>query len=368
MASGILALLVLLGATAAEPPPSSASADDITRYATDAPDVFLYFNADATIQPALTWIANLENEAFVKASPDLSQGLAMGIAEMDKGLQQIQTETGIDITRDVHYAAAWITIQGKDDVDFIVAINGNFPSDFMAKAATQLDLTSQKSMGGKDVHYNTTAMPGGVAAFQTSDGFLLLGSQDLVEARAAKDFKAPKSASAKRVKKLLDAAPFAILSLTPGKTLRTEFSKELDNKSARDLFDGMVSLDLALRHNGIDIMVETSSPEIYKRFHMILDGFVDFARATSPATRGMAKAVLGILSPDDPTLDAELQPILQESDAILDFILRHTGDGNFKVKDTSKVKEQRLEMHLDAGHLREILSPAIVAGFFMFLA
>jgi len=96
-----------------------------------------------------------------------------------------------------------------------------------------------------------------------------------------------------------------------------------------------------------------------RRYALMFEGLVDMLRASQSATQGLSKAVIGIISDDDPAIDTDARAFLKEKDSVLAFVLKHTGDGLFKLNNNSSEKDKTVALQLRAGHLREILSPAL---------
>lgn len=350
--------LLVFGLNAVGEPSQPANPAEVMRYAPAQADVFVHANIDAIVQPGWKWLNDLQNEAFIKNSPDVSRELANGLQKIEGAAKAFEQETGVDLFKDIQHASFWYRADSATDDDAIsllFSIKGSFKADLLESAVKGKG--SHKTIGGNTVYFNSSK---DFAAFQIGTDYVLLGSPSLVEARAEKGFAAPMSSQIKRWKKKLQGNPVIVLSVEPGANLRGLIKSEGAPASISGIVEGLSFLDIGLFAKGIDIDLDASSQDSYERFTMFFDGIVDLCRATQTSTRGVARTVLAILSESDPSLPPPIRLALKDRKALLNFILKHTGEGDFKLNNTSNNASMALRYEMRAGHVREVLQPMIL--------
>ncbi|OIP37384.1 MAG: hypothetical protein AUK47_13645 [Deltaproteobacteria bacterium CG2_30_63_29] len=352
--------IFLLGLTAAQTPPE-IDATALLSQGPEQADVFVYFNVDAVAEPGWNWLTeDLAGQPFLKTSPELENKVKEGLEQMKEGLQTLTTMSGIDPLKDVHYGAVWFKVNDldKEDFELLVVVDGNFADGFLDTAAPKLDLKESKVVGNKTLYMGDKKKG---AAMQVGNQ-IVMGTTDWIETRAKGEYKAPKikkGSQLGRIKAKLDNKPILVFDVELGGAITKGMEAKVDSKSAYDILAGFESFDLTLYADGIDFDIVARSKDMQRRYALMFEGLVDMLRASQSATQGLSKAVIGIISDDDPAIDTDARAFLKEKDSVLAFVLKHTGDGLFKLNNNSSEKDKTVALQLRAGHLREILSPAL---------
>ena len=352
-------ILFLLGLnniqTPVQPPPG-----EVLHYAPEHVDVYGYWNLEATVPSSLSWFKELQQQVFVKESPELALGLHEGLTFLEASLSTLNVELGMDLIKDLRYAQIWYRANsGQDGEKFslLCAVRGDFSESFAGIMAGKLDFNQFREVEAtnRKIYYHPTENIGLVQL----DGVVLLGNMDLLEERAGIEFVRGDSEQLRRIDSKLADNPAIFFAIEPGDELRQLIDKEHFPRSFTDLVSGTIFYDISMLVNGVDVELKAASMEMYERFFTIADGVVDLLRASQLMMSGMFKGTLAVISPDDPDIEPEIRPLFKHTDALLNFGMGHIGTGIFTEENFSDQKTRMVSIRLRAGHIREIVSPAI---------
>src|SRR5688572_6180908 len=104
----IITLLMGLSGFSVGTNPNAPNADQALQYAVPDADIVVHFDAGAVIPHNYKVLTNLPNQPAIKASPDLSKMVRKAIAEIDGPKGMALSTTGIDLTKDISDATAFI--------------------------------------------------------------------------------------------------------------------------------------------------------------------------------------------------------------------------------------------------------------------
>src|SRR4051812_11227703 len=145
----IITLLMSLSGFSVGSNPSSPTADQALQYALPDADMTIHFDAGSVIPNNYKVLTNLPNQPQIKASPELSKMVRKAIAEVDGPRGMVLSMVGIDLTKDVSDATAFVKfVPNQEDPNLVVAVHGKFTSANIDKVGKLVGMGSVKIGGG----------------------------------------------------------------------------------------------------------------------------------------------------------------------------------------------------------------------------
>ena len=326
-----LSLLMAMSGASVQADPKAPSADVVMRYAPESADLMVHLDVTAVVPGLYQALSDLPTSPAVKNDPDLSREVTDVLKEVEAGRGMVKGLAGIDLTTDVTSVTAWLTLSPAAPPAGLVVVRG-------AVSGVLLDRIA-KMAGGKieeiDGRKSLSLPELGVRVGVSKDGDLIGGSDALVKARIASDWKPAKRAKgsvAARVAKMIDGKPFLLAVTTPSAdAVRLATSALGGDNFVSDLVSGHSLAAIALHATGIGWTWIGNSKESYQRATLFSEGAIDLMRAGVVAPRGMIRIAAAALE-SYAGKSKELDALIKNKDLLLSVVGDMTGDGNFAVK------------------------------------
>jgi hypothetical protein len=347
----IITLLMGLSGFSVGTNPNAPNADQALAYAVPDADFVVHFDAGAVIPNNYKVLTNLPNQPAIKASPELAKMVRKAIAEVDGFKGVAVTTVGIDPTKDISDATAFIQWVPQQDPNILVAVHGKFNVTSIDKVAKQLGKSSVKTGGGAWVDTGN-----GNAVGLTKSGVLLAGTSTLVKDRMGDTWKAPAVSSMQNVADVINAKPVFAVSVQLSQAARTEITGKADK-------DQNFVIDLVKRHkfaafavykDGIGWTWFDSTKAGLDNMQQVSEGTVDLLRAAQIAPRGFAKIVMGALDSYKGT-NKQIDELIKHKADLWKIVETYTGDGQFKSSVTADPKTFKLSVRLTGKSLSEVV-------------
>jgi predicted Fe-Mo cluster-binding NifX family protein len=347
----IITLLMGLSGFSVGTNPNAPNADQALQYAVPDADIVVHFDAGAVIPNNYKVLTNLPNQPAIKASPELSKMVRKAIAEIDGPKGMALSMTGIDLTKDISDATAFIQFVPNQDPNMLVAVHGKFSTGNIDKIAKLVGKGSVKAGGGAWVDTGD-----GNAVALTKNGVLLAGTTSLVKDRMTDTWKSPAVSSMQNVADVINTKPVFAVSVQLSKTARDEINRKADK-------DQNFVVDLVKRHkfasfgvykDGIGWTWVDSSKAGLESMQQVSDGTVDLLRAAQIAPRGFAKIVMGALESYKGT-NKQIDDVIKRKADLWKIVETYTGDGQFKAAVTADPKTFKLGVRLTGKSLSEVV-------------
>lgn len=346
----VITLLMGLSGFSVGTNPNAPNADQALQYAVPDADIVVHFDAGAVIPANYKVLTNLPNQPAIKAQPELAKMLRKAIAEVDGPKGMALSTTGIDLTKDVSDATAFIQFTAPhQDPNMVVAVHGKFSTANIDKIAKLVGKASVKSGGGAWVDTGD-----GNAVGVTKGGVLLGGSAALVKDRMGDTWKAPAVSSMQNVADVINTKPVFAVSLQLSQNARTAIlGQSQDVNFLTDLVKRHKFASLAIYKDGMGWTWVDSSKAGLDSFQQVSDGTIDILRAAQIAPRGFAKICLGAL--DSYKGNKQVDELIKHKADLWKIVQTYTGDGQFKAAVNADPKTFKLSVRLTGNSLSEVM-------------
>jgi hypothetical protein len=347
----IISLLMGLSGFSVGTNPNAPNADQALAYAVPDADLIVHFDAGAVIPNNYKVLTNLPNQPAIKASPDLAKMVRKAIAEIDGPKGMALSTTGIDITKDVSDATAFIQLQGQHDPNMVVAVHGKFSTGNIDKIAKLLGKSSVKVGGGVWVDTGD-----GNAVALTKSGVLLAGTSTLVKDRVGDTWKAPAVSTMQNVADVINTKPVFAVTVQLSQASRNDIASKAgkDQNFILDLAKRHKFAALAVYKDGLGWTWFDSTKAGLDSMQQVSDGTIDILRAAQIAPRGFAKIMLGALDSYKGT-NKQVDDLIKHKADLWKIVETYTGDGQFKAAVTSDPKTFKLNVRLTGKSLSEVV-------------
>lgn len=352
-------MLLTLGGVGGSHDAPSPKAAEVQRYAVAGANHLVFVNFAAVLPNSLALAETLAGLEMVKSSPELSRAASEGMSALKLGLAMIESKTGVNPIRDLHWAAGWATYPSEGDPHVLVAIGGKFPSDLISKLAGMMSLNVVQ------VHGRPTLRPPGerMVFALAPKGVFLVGTPTLIKTRLAQGWAAPRGKGAGRLlvelPRILKSRPHLAVASAPSATSRARFAKLLnakDERVARRVLTAHDFFVLSLAAKGMRWTWDARDASGLEDAHMVSLAALDLLRALNHGGRGIAR--LAYAFAEDLLVDAPAEvrePVLRHRKELLELIMSMSGNGKFSSSVKIDKKNHAVTVSAKGKSLRQVL-------------
>ncbi len=343
-------LALSVGAMGARGP--APSPKQVLVYAPQTADHMVYLNVQAILPSGMEMLKALPKEPFIAEFPDAINALNEGIRQLDGAIQTAQGKLGFNPVKDLKFAVAWVRYKTDGPPDWLLVVRGKLGKDPLG--------TLGGLMGGQmtELRGRPAMRMGPVLMMHGADGALLLGSAAWVEERSLATWTRMKP---KGVSKLAASAlknkPFIMLASHPSDTARGLMHKGLDHE------DLAIPRAVMTRHEHMVMWLSPAAigwewkgrdADSYDNGLLASEGLIELMRAGQLGVRGLTRLVLAGLSAYRDR-NPMIHRLLKHRDALLGFVLKHSGDGSFKAKVKGQKGKRLVSVVAKGGSLDSVL-------------
>lgn len=362
----IFSLLLALGGFGVDANPKAPTPDQVFEHAVDDADLIVHVDVAAVVPRNFKALTDLPTNPSVKGNPDLVAATKDLANQANQARAMVKSMAGFDFVTDVSSITLFGKMNTKGDMDGVVEIRGNIPSDLVAKVS-KMTGSPMETFGGR----SGVALPDHHYLGVAKSGSVLVGTDTLVKARLADTWKAPARAAgskAARLAALIDEKPFFVMAFTPSATM-VKMIEGKAGKSAATAF--LADLDLVavtLRSDGMVWATYAKSAKGFDRAALAADGMIDLMRALQIAPRGYAKLVMAYIDLAAGK-DKDIDELIKHKDDVLKIVDQFTGDGQFKAQIDKDAKAHSVVVHALGKKLSDVVpfGLAIPAGAVAYL-
>ena len=358
MTSGFLSLIVLLttlGGFGVDANPKAPSGSEVMKYAPPDADFMVHIDFQAFVPRNYKLLKSLPNQKIIANNPEARKVIEDGLRELEMARGLAKSQTGIDITSDVHSLTAWVKVPSAGQPDFLVVVRGQF---------TDAVLNAAAGMGGARMTINGTAAvegPSGMMMLAQRKNELIAGSRSLVRARLQANWRAPRIASgspAAIMRSTLDKRPFYMNASKPSKQALRLVTNELprDNVLA-DIATGHEFAAFSLTSKGMSWTVRARTQDGYRRTIQASEGVLDLIRASHLGARGLAHVAFAALH-SYRGRHKEIDAVLRHEKELMKVLGEVTGDGKFKSSIKKDARKRTVTVTATGKKLSDVLPVA----------
>lgn len=365
----VISLMLGLGGFGVQQNPNAPSPDAALQYAMPDADLVVHFDAAAVVPKNYKVLTGLPNNAGIKSSPELVDGVRKLIGEVEGARGIAKMATGIDLVSDVNDATVFVRIVPQRDPSFVAIAHGKFSSVNLDKIAKSMHHPVTKVGAGALIDNGADEPAIGV----TKDGVLIAGDLNLVRDRIGTTWRAParpaNSNLAYAAEVIAQKPIYAVVA-----TLSTQARKAInDNVGPKNFLTDLVNrhklATFSVYADGIGwSWIDRTRAGLDNMETMSL-GVLDLLKAAHIAPRGFAKIALGALD-SYKGVDKQIDDVIRRKADLVKLVDTYTGDGNFKTSVQKDPRTLKLSVRATGKSLSEVVPAGVLVpvgfGYAMF--
>jgi hypothetical protein len=270
----------------------------------------------------------LRTQSWVAGSPEFSEALAELLAEVGTSSTEMTAALGFNPLTDLTSVAGCARLTTRADgfpaPEFLLIWRGNFPETSATTVGAAMELGAVTLSNGQSVPgEGNEAFTWGMVS--PSPGLLLVGTDAMLVPRVSGALVDEAASSLPdsvlgRMASTASTGVYAFAAFQPSEGARALMMSD-GPQSVTELVSGLDRIIWSVgRAGATTVEVRARNADSHRDYELMLGGLAELSRAAPDAMWAFAHIALGLLSPDDPEIDASVRQLLAHRDEALAWL------------------------------------------------